>query len=98
MAARSRRPASCCPARLCLPEYSGAALRPAICVAWCQLPGILTCVSPNITRSHGAPQAEQQPFSEVPAIMHGLTRAGGKVAKCADGKGNVAMSQTLRLF
>jgi len=41
-------------------------------------------------RSHGAPHFVQQPLALVPAMMHGLIRSGGYVAKCASGYGAVA--------
>src|SRR5882757_3622617 len=55
--------------------------------------------SPRSTiRSHGAPHLAQQPFALVPAMMQGLMRSGGYVAKCASGYGAVATVQTLRLL
>src|SRR5574338_1330338 len=54
--------------------------------------------SRSTTRTHGVPHAGQQPFSEVPALMHGSTSAGGNVAKWAPLNGAVAMVQTERML
>src|SRR6266496_1996929 len=51
-----------------------------------------------VSLSHGAPHLAQQPRSEVPALMHGSTSAGGKVAKCASLYGAVAIFHTERLL
>src|SRR4030095_5758044 len=50
----------------------------------------------STTRTHGVPHAPQQPRSLVPALMHGSTRAGGKVAKWASEYGAGPRCQTLR--
>src|SRR3990167_3621371 len=50
----------------------------------------------STTRTQTAPHVAQHPFSLVPALIQGMTRLGGKVAKCASGYGDVGIVQTER--
>jgi hypothetical protein len=60
------------------------------------VPGRVATRVRAVSRAHGAPQHGQTPRSLVPALTHGSTRAGGKVAKWAPLYGRVVIVQTLR--
>ena len=66
--------------------------------SWVRSPLSITIAVRSVTLSCGAPHFAQHPHSEVPALMHGSTSAGGKVAKCAPANGAAAIVQTERLL
>src|SRR5690554_966158 len=57
---------------------------------------VLGAYAVSVSLTHGAPHSAQQPFCEVPALMHRSASSVGNVAKWASGNGSVAIVQTSR--
>ena len=53
---------------------------------------------PFVSRIHGAPQAEQHPSDELPALTHRSARSSGITAKWASVQGLGAITHTSRAF